>query len=87
MRKRALRREKVKVAEKRRRRTLEWWGRELRMRVMIRSEIEEVVEKSRSGRVNQRKRQREERVADWAAVLMGSEERMWWRRASGRWLM
>lgn len=87
MRKRALRREKVKLEEKRRRRTLEWWGRELRMRVMIRSEIEEAVEKSRSGRVNQRERQRDERVADWAAVLIGNEERMWWRRASGRWLM
>lgn len=44
-------------------------------------------EKSRSGKVDQRERQREERVADWAMVLIGNKERMWWRTASGRWLM
>ena len=50
-------------------------------------ELKMELEKSRSGKVNQRERQREERVADWATVLMGNKVRMWWRTASGRWLM
>lgn len=62
-------------------------GLELKMGLGLELGLRLGFEKSRSGKVDQRERQREERVADWAMVLIGNKERMWWRTASGRWLM